>query len=81
MFRNRNLFLKLGGVGTAGLVLYQVFNSLKVKTPKQSDTNIDPNDLTNQIIKPNERLISVQLITRHGARTPIHLISGLEEVC
>lgn len=28
----------------------------------------------------NNKLISVLLLTRHGARTPLHLISGLEQV-
>ena len=28
----------------------------------------------------NEKLISVQLITRHGARTPLNKIPGIEEV-
>ena len=28
----------------------------------------------------NEKLISVHLFSRHGARTPIALVSGIEEV-
>ena len=28
----------------------------------------------------NEKLVGVILLTRHGARTPLHILSGLEEV-
>lgn len=28
----------------------------------------------------NEKLISVHMFTRHGARTPLNLIKGLDEV-
>jgi hypothetical protein len=73
---NRKLIYKLVGVGAAAAFVtcnYFLNDSLQQRQHSTSD-------LTNQIIKPNEKLISVQLLTRHGARTPIHLISGLEEV-
>lgn len=28
----------------------------------------------------NKKLVSVLMLTRHGARTPLHVISGIEQV-
>ncbi|XP_048750038.2 lysophosphatidic acid phosphatase type 6-like [Ostrea edulis] len=48
----------------------------------RSDDNEDPKSskLTTKVNKSDLRLKQVQVIFRHGARTPIHLIPGVEEV-
>lgn len=66
--RNRKLFIKLLSVSAATAIAIRFFYS-------DSFAAIRPDSILR-----NEKLISVHMFTRHGARTPLHLIKGLEEV-
>ena len=40
----------------------------------------DSSFISSKATLDNERLVCVHLFSRHGARTPLHIISGIEEV-
>ena len=40
----------------------------------------DSSSISSKATADNERLVCVHLFSRHGARTPLHIISGIEEV-
>ena len=74
MFRRKNLFYKFIGISTAAAFtvrfLYPDFRFYSGSTVYAKEES--------SIRKDN--LVSVHLFTRHGARTPLHMISGYEQV-
>ena len=72
-----NLIKLIGIAGTATLFLKIVSNSMATSSYTPIEKLMAKEYEAN---KEFEKLISVQLITRHGARTPLKLIPGIEEV-
>jgi len=71
LFSRRTLFRFLGLSATASIVLKLVNDSYR----SHHSVKLLAKELSSR-----DELISVQLITRHGARTPLYLIPGIEEV-
>ena len=68
LLRKQNILAFIGLSSTASLFIKFYNTSVRL------DSKIYAKE------KPNEKLIGVQLITRHGARTPLHLIPNIEQV-
>ena len=51
-----------------------------IKTSPVCEIALIPENKNSELIQNDEKLISVQLFTRHGHRTPVHLIPGIEQV-
>jgi hypothetical protein len=67
-------FFKLIGLGATATLFFKIIsNSLSTSSYKLNAKEYEHSRMY-------EKLINVQLITRHGARTPLHLIPGIEEV-
>ena len=69
--RNKRTLVNFIGLGAAAaltfrLLAFDVFASTKKTQQIHSSAN--------------DKLVNVILLTRHGARTPLHIISGIEEV-
>ena len=71
---SKNNLLKFFGIGATTAIV------LKILTSSLTTTSFLAENLYFQETKKHEKLVSVQLVTRHGARTPLHLIPGIEEV-
>jgi hypothetical protein len=68
--KNRNILLKVVGFSTAAALTLKLFYIDTFATSNSSFASQTQ----------SEKLVSVHLLTRHGARTPLHIISVLEEV-
>lgn len=67
--KNRKLLIKLLSVSAATAIAIRFFYTDNFAAIR-NDARVILND---------EKLISVHMFTRHGARTPLHIIKGLEE--
>lgn len=66
----RSNILKALAQGTGAVIGIKVlYNHARNQTAFCSDATLN-----------NEKLVGLVLITRHGARTPLHLIDGIEQV-
>jgi hypothetical protein len=79
----KNNMLKLIGFGAAAALTFRFMYSSDASSmmlhAKQVDESGDRFTLR-KTPAHNEQLVSVILLTRHGARTPLHIISNIEEV-
>ena len=66
-YRNKKLLFKLLSVSAATAITLRFFYSENFADASIRHDRID------------DKLISVQMFSRHGARTPLHLIKGLDE--
>lgn len=66
-YRNKKLLFKLLSVSAATAITFHFFYSKNLTTA------------SNRYDRSNDKLISVHMFSRHGARTPLHLIKGLDE--
>ena len=73
-FKSKKLFIKLLSVSAATAITLRFFY-LESFAANKSDSSSSSLSGFNE-----EKLISVHMFSRHGARTPLHLIKGLEEV-
>ncbi|CAF0722914.1 unnamed protein product [Brachionus calyciflorus] len=64
---NRGLLFKVLGLSTLALMTFRLMH-------------IDTYAYEKSKLMPNEKLVSVIMITRHGARTPLSIISKLDQV-
>lgn len=70
--RKRNYMLKLLGLSAVAIMTIRlVYNDTYAFEKSRLMTNIAQNN--------DEQLVSVIMLTRHGARTPLHILSKLEE--
>ena len=72
--KSKKLFIKLLSVSAATAITLRFFY-LESFAANKSDSSSSSLSGFNE-----EKLISVHMFSRHGARTPLHLIKGLEEV-
>lgn len=75
--RKKVLYWTVGGLSFAGALGAWVY----YKRNDYDDDDIKPEKVATKVKKSDLRLKQVQVIFRHGARTPIHLIPNVEEVC
>jgi len=69
--RNKRALVNFIGLGAAAALTFRFLAfDVFASTKKLHSTHSNQND----------KLINVILLTRHGARTPLHIISGIEEV-
>ena len=68
--------MTIGGLSLTGALGAWVYNKYK----DYDEDNPEPPKPTDKVKKSDLRLKQVQVIFRHGARTPIHLIPNVEEV-
>lgn len=72
----KKAILTIGGLSLTGALGAWVYNKFK----DYDEDNPEPPKPTDKVKKSDLRLKQVQVIFRHGARTPIHLIPNVEEV-
>lgn len=75
--RKKVLYLTVGGLSFAGALGAWTY----FKRNAYDDDDVKPEKVATKVKKSDLRLKQVQIIFRHGARTPIHLIPNVEEVC
>lgn len=75
--RKKVLYLTAGGLSFAGALGAWTY----FKRNAYDDDDVKPEKVATKVKKSDLRLKQVQIIFRHGARTPIHLIPNVEEVC
>lgn len=75
--RKKVLYLTVGGFSFAGALGAWTY----FKRNAYDDDDVKPEKVATKVKKSDLRLKQVQIIFRHGARTPIHLIPNVEEVC
>ena len=75
-FLSKNNLLKIIGIAATGTIF------LKIISNSISTSTLTADKLINPVFEPksHDKLISVILVTRHGARTPLKLIPGIKEV-
>jgi hypothetical protein len=74
--KHKSNLAKIIGIGTAAALTFHLYLQNKSVQPisyAKQQQNLDNNN-------NKDDLLGVILLTRHGARTPLYLISGLEEV-
>ncbi|XP_022308912.2 lysophosphatidic acid phosphatase type 6-like [Crassostrea virginica] len=71
----KKAILTIGGLSLTGALGAWVYNKYK----DYDEDNPEPPKPTDKVKKSDLRLKQVQVIFRHGARTPIHLIPNVEE--
>lgn len=74
--RKKLLYWTAGGLSFAGALGAWVY----YKRNDYDDDDIKPEKVATKVKKSDLRLKQVQVIFRHGARTPIHLIPNVDEV-
>ncbi len=77
-FKSKKLFIKLLSVSAATAITLRFFY-LESFAANKSDSSSSSSSSSLSGFS-DEKLISVHMFSRHGARTPLHLIKGLEEV-
>lgn len=75
--RKKVLYFTVGGLSFAGALGAWTY----FKRNAYDDDDVKPEKVATKVKKSDLRLKQVQIIFRHGARTPIHLIPNVEEVC
>lgn len=75
--RKKVLYLTVGGLSFAGALGAWTY----FKRNAYDDDDVKPEKVATKVKKSDLRLKQVQIIFRHGARTPIHLIPNVDEVC
>ncbi len=78
-FKSKKLFIKLLSVSAATAITLRFFY-LESFAANKSDSSSSSSSSSSLSGFSDEKLISVHMFSRHGARTPLHLIKGLEEV-
>lgn len=73
--RKKVLYLTVGGLSFAGALGAWTY----FKRNAYDDDDVKPEKVATKVKKSDLRLKQVQIIFRHGARTPIHLIPNVEE--
>jgi hypothetical protein len=80
MLASRNGMLKLISFSAAAALTFRFLYSTEAAVAMLAKEDAPSGYTLRKTPAHNEQLVSVILLTRHGARTPLHVISGLEEV-